>query len=229
MVWKSLFALNVFKDMMVTISPDDSTRKHLPPGYSASPKIFREMDLSVGDIFTNKEGTKLIIVEASFGDKWYTQRMEDTNLEKEVRSILKETGIEEYVKEQFHPSNVEENYRIDFAVPSIRLAIEPHASYLWEVNDGQEEKKERSLKSIGWDVLWLDEGDLEDRDEAESVIRNEISNVVDEISVVDETKIQKQAGGVEISYYLPEEKFDTVVYQGKVVPQPIAELDMKFS
>lgn len=100
-------------------------QEDLVPGFSASSTIFRQMGLSIGQIFTNKHRTKLIVESANFSDKWYVQPLEDTGLEKETESILSDIGLDSqhYVK-QFRPKGTSRNYRIDFALPSIRLAIE---------------------------------------------------------------------------------------------------------
>jgi hypothetical protein len=136
---------------MVRVNPN---KQDLVPGFSGPSNLFRKMGLNVGQTFTNKHGTKLIVESANFSEKWYVQPLEDTGLEQDTEAILSDIGIgSQHYEKQFHPDGTSKNYRIDFAFPSIRLAIEPHASYLWEVNDGQEEEKEADLNEIGWDVL----------------------------------------------------------------------------
>ncbi|WP_157573540.1 hypothetical protein [Haloplanus natans] len=158
--------------------------------------------------------------QASFSDKQYTMRLEDTSLEQTTESILNEIGFETgQFEKQYIPSGTK--YRIDFAFPPIRLAIEPHASYLWGVNDGREEQKEAELNSRGWDVLWLDETDLENKEEAEQEIREAIIRTIDNIKVQDEDSVivqKENTSGTDSSTYdLPEDDAQLVVIDGRVL------------
>lgn len=214
---------------MVRINPN---KQDLVPGFSGPSDLFRKMGLSVGQTFTNKHGTKLVVESANFSDKWYVQPLEDTGLEKETESILTDIGIDsQHYQKQFHPDKTSRNYRIDFAFPSIRLAIEPHASYLWDVNNGQEDEKEQNLNEIGWDVLWLDEDDLSDREQAKTRIKGTIQSVIRNITPIRNdgslTLLKVLIPHTSYVEYQPKESNDTVVYEGREVPRSIATLQQQ--
>jgi len=204
---------------MVKVNP---TKEQLRPGRSDPPHIFQAMGLSVGDVWTNDRGTKLILEQAHFSEKQYAMRLEDTTLEQTTESILNEIGFEtKQFEKQYTPNGT--RYRIDFAFPSIKLAIEPHASYLWEVNEGREDEKEAELNSRGWDVLWLDETDLENNEEAEQEIREAIVRTIENIKIQDEGSVivQKQntSGDNLVTYDLPDDDAQLVVYDGRLLTE----------
>ncbi|MFP4051219.1 MAG: hypothetical protein ACLFVB_05715 [Thermoplasmata archaeon] len=60
---------------MVKLTPD---KKNLEPGYSAYPSIFKNMDLYLNDVFTNRDGTKMIVKEETLGEKWYVEKIKSS-------------------------------------------------------------------------------------------------------------------------------------------------------
>jgi very-short-patch-repair endonuclease len=194
-------------------------KRDLVPGFSGPSNLFRKMGLNLGQTFTNKHGTKLIVEYANFSDKWYVQPLEDTGLEEDTEAILSDIGIDsQHYEKQFHLDGTSKNYRIDFALPSIRLAIEPHE---------QEKEKEADLNEMGWDVLWLDDDDLAAREQATAKIKSTIHQVASNIEIqrndnsltLHKTPLDYNS---QFSYKLEEDS--TVVYQGEVVPRGVAML-----
>jgi len=208
-------------------------KQDLVPGFSDSCELFRKRGLEIGQTFTNKHGTKLIVESANFSDKCYVQALEDTGLEEDTEAILSDIRIDsQHYEKQYHPDGTSKNYRIDFAFPSIRLAIEPHASYLWEVNDGQEEEKEADLNEIGWDVLWLDEDDLSDKGQAKMAIKTTMQSVLKNINYLKEDDGSLTLLKIPLPHktyvtYQIDDSTDTVVYQGREVPHTIATLEQQ--
>lgn len=225
---------------MVKVNPE---KKDLTPGFSAPPDVFRSMNLKVGDIFENKYGTTVKIEPTSFSDKLQVQAMEDTELEKTTESILTdkhgfdfEEGI--HFKKQYHPPETAKSYSIDFAFPVLRLAVEPHGSYLWELNDGDEAEKERDLNEVGWDVLWFDENDLEHPGIVEDELRKKINSIIEAMKFREDgyQLIKSVPSSREVfEYDLTEtvekaglaDEASVVVYDGRLVPQPVANIHLK--
>lgn len=201
---------------MVRVKPN---KEDLVPGFSGPSNLFRKMELNVGQTFTNNRGTKLIVESANFSDKWYVQALEeDTRLEKDTEAILSDIGIDsQHYEKQFHPDGTSKNCRIDFALPSIRLAIEHHE---------QEKEKEADLNEMGWDVLWLDD-DLAGREQATAKIESTVHQVASNIEIQrndNSLTLQKTPldYNSQFSYKLDEDS--TVVYQGEIVPRGLAML-----
>lgn len=222
-------------------------KEELVSGYSDSPEVFRTMGLKEGDIFENKKGITLKVEPTSFSDKLRVQAMEETELEQTTERILTDhLGFEEGIdfKKQFYPPEIQKNYSIDFAFPMLRLAIEPHGSHLWELNDGDETEKEQNLNQLGWDVLWFDEEDLEDPELVAEELREQVKTIVDEMYFVEEAehkegcKILKSLANTRQIFRfnsqeaieeagLADAKSGTVVYQGRIFPSSIAEIRRK--
>ena len=106
-------------------------------------------------------------------------RFSDTNLEKAIDNILKSLGYREGV-DYFRQYSIS-GYYLDFAFPSIKLAIEPGATYwhtpkwvkgepLRPVGYAPEDvyypplekdiKKNEVLNNQGWVILWMNENIL---------------------------------------------------------------------
>lgn len=219
---------------MVKIPP---TLEDLVPGKSWPPHVFQSIGLKVGSKIENNNGQKLIVQSAPFSQKWYLVPLEDTNLENQTQELL-ESEFELVEGRHFVKQHIPEglNRRIDFAIPLIRLAIEPHASYLWEVNDGvNEEEKERELEQFGWDVLWLDEDNLSEGGDAyrliETAIHRSMRNVLMNNNEGIEFVTKGKDGFVEYDWDCVNDALEatvyheeTVVFQGEVVPRTWAEL-----
>ena len=58
---------------MVKLTPD---KKNLEPGYTTYPSIFNNMDLYLGDVFTNRKGVKMIVKKKESGEKWFVEKIE---------------------------------------------------------------------------------------------------------------------------------------------------------
>ena len=100
----------------------------------------------------------------------------DTNLEKIVEEILNDLGyIEGKDFEKQYPAYC---YNLDFAFPRLKLAIEPGARY-WHNNSEHsfEPEKDENLRREGWEILWYDEDDLNDKERVKEEIRRKISNM----------------------------------------------------
>lgn len=67
---KSFFIIN-----MVKLTPD---KKNLEPEYTTYPSIFKNMDLYLNDVFTNRNGTKMIVKEENSGEKWYVEKIKSS-------------------------------------------------------------------------------------------------------------------------------------------------------
>jgi very-short-patch-repair endonuclease len=229
---------------MAKINPE---KEDLVSGYSAPSEVFRSMGLKKGDIFENKKGITLKVEPTAFSDKLQVQAMEETGLEQKTERILTgQLGFEEGVdfKKQFYPAEIQKNYSIDFAFPMLRLAIEPHGSHLWELNDGDETEKEQNLNQSGWDVIWFDEDDLENLEVVAEELREQMNTIIDEMYFVEETRHKE---GCKILKSLPntrqifrfnsQEAIEeaslsgarpgTVVYEGRIFPSSIAEIRRK--
>lgn len=57
---------------MVKLTPD---KKNLEPGYTTYPSIFKNMGLYLDDIFTNRNGTEMVVKENRSDGKWYVERI----------------------------------------------------------------------------------------------------------------------------------------------------------
>ncbi len=100
----------------------------------------------------------------------------DTNLESAVEEILNNLG---YMKgrdyEKQYPAYC---YTLDFAFPRLKLGIEPGARH-WHNNSEHsfEPEKDENLRKEGWEVLWYDENDLNDKERVKEEIRRKINNM----------------------------------------------------
>ena len=106
----------------------------------------------------------------------YEQKTCDTDLEMIVEKILIDLGYKEMrdYKKQFPACG----YVLDFAFPTIKLAIEPGAGF-WHGNipHAVNHKKDALLRREGWEILWYDEDDLKDEESVEDEIRMAIQNL----------------------------------------------------
>lgn len=227
----------------------DLEKNDLVAGYSAPSKIFQSMDLHKGDVFENKNNVTLKIKSAPFGDKFQVKSIEETELEKSTERILTdglhlEEGIE--FKKQYRLVNTEYDFSIDFALPIIRLAIMPRWNQLWELNEADMNKKEQKLNEAGWDIMWVDENDLEMPESVAKNLQEQVSSIVgkmefqEELSQQKECKILKSLPNTRHIHKYPlseiinklelsEEESDIVVYRGRAVPRSIANLQEKIS
>ncbi len=69
-----------------------------------------------------------------------------SSLEKKMKIILDKLGVE-YV-----PQYPIKNYFVDFAIPSLRIAIEVDGAY-WHQNKKKDTKRQREIEKEGWHVL----------------------------------------------------------------------------
>jgi very-short-patch-repair endonuclease len=109
-------------------------------------------------------------------ERTVTQQICNTDLEMIVEDILIDLGYKErwdYQKQYPTLGKI-----LDFAFPTIKLAIEPGASYYHGNRPHSiDPEKDAILRREGWEILWYNEDDLKD---VESV-KEQISNRIQEL------------------------------------------------
>jgi len=104
------------------------------------------------------------------------QIFSDTDLELIVEDILTALGYK--VRGDYRKQHHTCGYIIDFAFPTIKLAIEPGARY-WhgDREHAIDHEKDRILRREGWEILWYDEEDLRDEERVEEEISTKIQEL----------------------------------------------------
>jgi len=105
-----------------------------------------------------------------------TQQTCDTDLEMIVDDILIDLGYKERwdYQKQYHTLGK----ILDFAFPTIKLAIEPGASYYHGNRPHSiDPEKDAILRREGWEILWYNEDDLKDVESVKERISNRIQQM----------------------------------------------------
>jgi len=105
-----------------------------------------------------------------------TQQTCDTDLEMIVEDILIDLGYKERwdYQKQYHTLGK----ILDFAFPTIKLAIEPGASYYHGNRPHSiDPEKDAILRREGWEIHWYNEDDLKDVESVKERISNRIQQM----------------------------------------------------
>lgn len=170
---------------MAKINLNRNDRKELNTDDSYHPDTMKSLGLEVNDKFTLKSGIKVVVVPCAHSERLTLQPLHDTGLEQTTEEILTKridlNAGEDFVK-QYMPPHISKNYRIDFALPVPRIAVEPHGMHLWNRDGNDEQRKEETLNDAGWDVIWLDGDDLDEEESAAAYLENKFKKIISRIT-----------------------------------------------
>ena len=99
----------------------------------------------------------------------YRRYKGETRLEERVRHALERIGIE------FEAQASVGRYAIDFAIPSLRIALEADGVY-WH-NATKDDRRDRALRKFGWRTVRLSEEEINGSDDLDGLITDRIGLV----------------------------------------------------
>jgi len=108
-------------------------------------------------------------IEKQLRNIWDNSELKVSPLEEELISILEEilSGIYEY-NGNFESKVMVNGCIPDFVNVNFNRAIEPYSVYWKELNHGSVEiyktEREEKFRQVGWEVLFIEEGEFKDRD-----------------------------------------------------------------